>query len=193
MDTKDKMYISPTYDFNIPITNTCKHLMRALYRLVSKQSFDSISVKQICCEAAVSRSNFYNHFEDKFHLLLFYLHSIPSIFENKIDFNKDEIFFGDLLIYIELHNKFFSSLVLSNNNKELEILLEGTIYEDVYDFLWTQKTLNNSDDKNMLGIDVIFLTGGVSSLIRWWIINGFEKTSKEMAIYINQFMTNYVQ
>lgn len=193
MDTKEKMYISHPYDFNIPVTNTSKHLMRAIYRLVSKQSFDSITVKQICDEAAVSRSNFYNHFEDKFHLLLFYLHSIPSILENKIDFNKDEIFFGDLLTYIEHHRNFFSSLVLSNNSKELEILLESTIYEDVYNFLWTKSTLNNMTEKDMLGIHVIFLTGGVSSLIRWWIINDFEITSKDMSIYINKFMTSHVQ
>lgn len=188
MKSNEKMYIKPPYNLKIPMTNTCKHLMRALYRLVSKQAFNTIFVKEICDEASVSRSNFYNHFEDKYHLLLFYLNTVPAQLENKIDFNQDSMFFQSFLEHIEKHKAFFYSLISNDNGEELTSLLRSVLNEEIHNFLWAKNTLNETFDEEALDIETVFLTGGVDSIIQWWIINNFELSYLDITEIIDHFM-----
>ena len=44
-------------------------LQKALLELLSKQSFDSIKVNDICNVAMIHRTTFYSHFSDKYELL----------------------------------------------------------------------------------------------------------------------------
>lgn len=171
------------------MTNSCKHLLKALYRLISKHPFSSLSVKQICDEASVSRSNFYNHFEDKYHLLLFYLDTVPAQLENKIDFNRDCMFFESFLKHIEKHKTFFHSLISDDNGKELASLLRSILNEEIHNFLWAKNTLNEKFDEEALDIETIFLTGGVDSIIQWWIINNFQLSYLDIAKKINHFIS----
>ncbi len=175
----------------MPITNSHKHLAKALYHLVAKQPFDTISVKEICDEAAVSRSNFYNHFDDKYHLLLFYLKSIPQVeLQNKLDFNKDRMLFERFLAYIVSHQAFFRSLVSFENGSELRRLLESVINDDIKEFLETKAILNEEQNNHLLESRVIFLTGGICSLIQWWLLNDLPLTVKDISQTINDFMVS---
>lgn len=191
MDTLDKLYIIPPYNLDGPITNSHKHLARALYSLVSTQPFDTITVKEICDEAAVSRSNFYNHFDDKYHLLLFCLKLIPQVdLQNKLDFNHSHMLFDDFLVYIVNHQAFFRSLVSFENGSELRRLLESVINGDIREFLQTKAAINQETPVTPLESRVSFLTGGVSSLIQWWLLNGLELTVQEISQTINEFVTS---
>lgn len=51
------------------IRRTKTFLMQALIRLMEKQSFEQISVIDICNEALVHRATFYKHYKDKYDLL----------------------------------------------------------------------------------------------------------------------------
>lgn len=159
--------------------------------MVSQQPFDSISVKEICDEAAVSRSNFYNHFEDKYHLLLFYLKQVSRVeLEKKLDFNDTHMLFDDFLVYIKTHQAFFSSLVSFENGSELRRLLESVINEDIKAFLQTKAVLNQEITTIPLESRIIFLTGGVCSLIQWWVLNELPLTVQEISQTINQFIAS---
>ena len=50
-------------------TRTYLLLKNALLELLSKQSFDTIKVNDICNLAMVHRTTFYSHFSDKYELL----------------------------------------------------------------------------------------------------------------------------
>ena len=54
---------------DLRIQKTHKFLFAALFELMEKMPFDEISVTDICQRAMVHRTTFYNHFEDKYHLL----------------------------------------------------------------------------------------------------------------------------
>lgn len=54
---------------DLRIRRTKTFLMQALIRLMEKQSFEQISVIDICNEALVHRATFYKHYKDKYDLL----------------------------------------------------------------------------------------------------------------------------
>ena len=61
------------YDFTKPLTNGAKRTLTAFSRnmfvLLSKQSFEEITVGQLCKAAQYPRATFYNYFDDKYDLL----------------------------------------------------------------------------------------------------------------------------
>lgn len=46
-----------------------EYILQALLELLERDEFETISVKQIVIKAGISRSTFYIHFEDKYHLM----------------------------------------------------------------------------------------------------------------------------
>lgn len=54
---------------DLRIVRTRKLLSRALFELLETTPYEKISVLDICERAMVHRATFYNHFEDKDHLL----------------------------------------------------------------------------------------------------------------------------
>lgn len=49
--------------------NTAKYMQEALFQLLTKKEFASISVKEICEQANVNRSTFYDHYQNTYELL----------------------------------------------------------------------------------------------------------------------------
>jgi len=54
---------------DLRITKTKHQIISAFMELLEEQHFDNISVSQITSRAMISRSTFYDHYEDKFDLL----------------------------------------------------------------------------------------------------------------------------
>lgn len=188
MDTSDKVYIKNQYELDMKVTNTHRHLVKALYNLVSKQPFESITVKDICQEGNVSRSGFYNNFEDKYHLLFFYLRQVDTKLKEKIDFTGERLLLKELLEYVEHHATFFKSLLSLHNGSELHQMLNSAIKEDIENFLWTRATLANQEITPMLDFKAVFLTGGVSSVIQWWVLNDLPLEIDDMTKAINDIV-----
>ena len=57
------------YKEDLRIVRTRKLLSTALFDLLESTPYEKISVMDICEKAMVHRATFYNHFEDKEHLL----------------------------------------------------------------------------------------------------------------------------
>ena len=64
---------------DIRIQRTRKFLIQALTDLLVEKTFDEIRVKDICQRAGVHRSTFYDHFEDKLHLLTYGIQDLMDI------------------------------------------------------------------------------------------------------------------
>lgn len=70
---------------DLRIKRTRKYLCNALFDLLQKNSFDKLSINDICNKAMVHRSTFYNHFTDKNDLLNYALDDIQEeMFEKTI-------------------------------------------------------------------------------------------------------------
>jgi AcrR family transcriptional regulator len=63
------------------IEKTHNNLAFALFNMMQKQSWNSISIQQLCDEANVARTSFYTHFDSKLELLDFL---IAEVFDKQI-------------------------------------------------------------------------------------------------------------
>lgn len=181
MDTNLELSNNFPYNLDMKLNNTHKHLINALYRLVEKYPFDTLSVKQICDEASVSRSNFYNHFNDKYHLLLFYLNLIYHNLKNKLTFNNNRLIIDDFLLYIQDHGLFFKSLFSYENGTELSKLLENVVTEDITSFFKDRSQKDDLEDNLLTQLQIVFLTGALTNTIQWWVCHDFPVSIAEIS------------
>lgn len=70
---------------DLRVKKTYNALIRAFEELVSKKTFDDITVNELCEAALIRRPTFYSHFEDKYDFLRFYLNEIQSRIESESD------------------------------------------------------------------------------------------------------------
>ena len=102
-------------------TRTYLLLKNALLELLSKQSFDTIKVNDICNLAMVHRTTFYSHFSDKYELLDYCVNDLESEltknFEPK-NYSNTKEFYSDLINHLIKYlgeNKLFYRNMLNNN------------------------------------------------------------------------------
>ena len=75
--------MSNEYKEDLRIIRTRNLLCKAFYELLEETPYEKISVIDICNKAMVHRATFYNHFEDKEHLLQFAIDEIQEeLFNN---------------------------------------------------------------------------------------------------------------
>ena len=60
-------------------------IFQAAKRILQKQGYEQLSIKNICEEAGVSNGSFYHHFKTKDDLLSYYIEEQPSMDPNLLD------------------------------------------------------------------------------------------------------------
>lgn len=75
MEKKGDLRVRKTYDA----------LMAAFEEVLSKKTFDELTVNELCDRAKIRRPTFYAHFEDKYDFLRFYLNEIQLQIEAEAD------------------------------------------------------------------------------------------------------------
>ena len=61
---------------DLRVQKTYRALMAAFEALMAEETFDDITVNELCARALIRRPTFYSHFEDKYDFLRFYLNEI---------------------------------------------------------------------------------------------------------------------
>ena len=64
---------------------TRTRIFQAAKRILQKQGYEQLSIKNICEEAGVSNGSFYHHFKTKDDLLSYYIEEQPSMDPNLLD------------------------------------------------------------------------------------------------------------
>lgn len=64
---------------------TREKIFRAAKRILQKQGYEALSIKNICEEAGVSNGSFYHHFKTKDDLLSYYIEDQPKIDPDLLD------------------------------------------------------------------------------------------------------------
>ena len=98
-------------------------IFQAAKRILQKQGYEQLSIKNICEEAGVSNGSFYHHFKTKDDLLSYYIEEQPSINPDLLDTpeDADEAKIGIIHVYLnyaqycrELGVEFMSNSRLSS-------------------------------------------------------------------------------
>ena len=68
---------------DLRVQKTYSALMAAFEALMAEETFDDITVNELCARALIRRPTFYSHFEDKYDFLRFYLNEIQWQIESE--------------------------------------------------------------------------------------------------------------
>ena len=81
---------------------TKERIFRAAKRILQKNGYEELSIKNICEEAGVSNGSFYHHFKTKDDLLSYYIEDQPNINPDLLDLPKkaDEAKIAIIHVYL---------------------------------------------------------------------------------------------
>ena len=148
------------------IDKTLKEINNAFLRLAKSKALNKITVKEICEEAHISRSTFYDHFEDYPSFLKqskhYFLNKYLSLVSN-YKFDTDTSSCLDALINFLIENNDIAFLLF--NDKELTQQVISATKEKTLP-LWA-----NESNLNLVEIDFIFtyFINGAIAAINFWI------------------------
>ncbi|MFR2534433.1 MAG: TetR/AcrR family transcriptional regulator C-terminal domain-containing protein [Clostridia bacterium] len=165
---------------------TYKLLKDALFELLTKQSFDSIKVSDICDLAMVHRTTFYTHFSDKYELLEYCIREIEqeiilnmkdNNYTNRREFYTNMIM--NVLTYISGNKKFFKLLLKKNEETNFFNIFTNSCISCIHEMLEEEEL---SGIKHYMSIEVIsnFYSGAVISTIVWWLKTNSKLNEKEL-------------
>lgn len=175
---------------DLRIRRTHKLLCDAMFSLLENQSFDEISVVNICDKAMVHRATFYKHFKDKYEFMEYVtkekLHEFYKSSKSAADFSDKKNLYraliSNILTFIE-NNKTMLRLISKSSNSNFFDSLQKIIYNELLDFL---KVSQEKGETYKAPVDVYakFLTGGLTALIRWWISTNTPYSKEDIAKHI---------
>ena len=78
-------------------------IFQAAKRILQKQGYEQLSIKNICEEAGVSNGSFYHHFKTKDDLLSYYIEEQPSINPDLLDLPSSKEEARETIVYVYLN------------------------------------------------------------------------------------------
>lgn len=172
----------------IKITKSHLRLNQAFIDLVSQNGFEKITVSDICEKSLVSRSTFYNHFEDKYHLLYFSIYQMKNqIIDSEksvTDYSKGEQI-HIILSFINENRAFLRSIILINDIN----LIITTLHDlTTYQYILMLKSLEDMGHKFIVSIDFLaeFFSGAFISIVCRWLKDDNPKTIDELSFEIDK-------
>ena len=173
---------------NQRIRLTIQLLEEALLKLLQEKTIYDISIKELCDVAGINRSTFYKHFNSQFDLLMYmedkFMEEIGEClksYEQKISLNKRLIKILDLI----KDNLSFTKLLL-NNNIDPEFATKLFKKPDLVDVINNDNIFTYTDPK-MKQYAVIFKMEGCFSVLKSWINNNCDISSKQLSEYLLTF------
>ena len=172
------------------VQKTRKLMEDALVDLIMEKGYDKVSVQDIIERANVGRSTFYAHYQDKDDLLLrgvteiAYGDDLDGIIAwQKEHLDKDEtsgsISFTKMFMHVQENERLHKALF--SRNQENIVVKKGTNY--LYAVIKAQLmrlVKNGREPAVPIPFLAQYLTGGLMSLIKWWLENDMSFSVKEM-------------
>lgn len=175
---------------DLRIVKTRKALYHAFEELMKSKSFEQIKVSDICNEALINRSTFYDHYNDKYDLLEEYINSLRDSFtleitkEDNIEKNTKKYYIEIirlLLNHIEKKKDTYVSIMINNRN---------SITNDIFYDILNRAIINQIDGKvisSKIPNEIItrFYIGGVTNICFEWLMYGNKYSKDDIINYID--------
>lgn len=154
-------------------------LVKALLELLEEQSFQSISVVDICNRAMVHRTTFYTHFEDKQALLNYTIQSLLQKFQfyapDTGELSSHDFFLSvahRALVFLDLHRKLLRPAFSGDDGVEFHAMelhaMEDILADGLCQRLQEPSFRAESPDLDPQ-ITAHFYAGAMVGLIHWWL------------------------
>ena len=177
---------------DLRVKRTRKLLSNALLELLNKESFDKISILDICEKAMVHRTTFYKHFSDKYDLFSYVFKEVCDDIYKRSTENKEFDSTKELYMmlaeiafdYISENSKILKNMMESNDNG----FLREMFYESIERAI--KYLLQETDIKMSVPLKVVsqFYTGGFISLGIWWLDNMDKYQKEDMLKFVDKLI-----
>ena len=159
--------------------STKDYITIALYYLMAKKDYDSITVTDICAKARVSRMSFYRYFSNKEDIFINYCDARFEEFFSSVrsEGNLDVLsFLVEIFVYLKKYARQVS--ILKKANKENLIIEKFTDYGS-----YLTKHINLTIDNDPMANRIIaaFFAGGIANILLLWFDLGLDVSPKDMA------------
>ncbi len=169
------------------VTRTVRDFQNALLVLLENNSFDHLTVDQICKEALLHRSSFYRYFSDKYDLLEQTLKTQIVRIVDSGDSEEDII--KQLIIYIDRHRNVVRHLAASSPHSALYSELLHILTQIFLDRAehsskdMVIQALQKVDDPELLAYT---LSGSILGAFQWWQDKNYDVPVKDVIAFARQ-------
>ncbi|SHH48599.1 transcriptional regulator, TetR family [Anaerosphaera aminiphila DSM 21120] len=178
---------------DLRVQKTKRALATSMFTLLEKNSFGKITVNDICTEAMVSRSAFYDHFNDKYDLVIFCVELMrEKLFaETFEELDGIEHRISSVLKNIKENVKLFKNLLMEDVDSELIKMMRNSFQEDIEK---TIKRKNLKDEELLAPVELIstFYAFGITSVIVDWVSSEMKYSIEDMAKYLHNLTSKGV-
>ncbi len=160
-------------------------IQTAFLDLLQQKPVNKITVREVCDKAEINRSTFYKHYQDCYDLLeKIKADALAQLDEWMADMDGQGIEPVILTILRTLKNKqqMFKLVAQNGGRGEFthQVVRRGFRYMDMHMAVSPARGWNETQK----GMSYAFLTGGISSVIEYWMQGGCKEPSEQVAAVI---------
>ena len=159
--------------------STKDYITIALYYLMSKYDYESITVTDICAKARVSRMSFYRYFNNKEDIFINYCDERFEEFFSSLKEKQISDMFSFLLEIFLFLKKYARQVTVLKKAKKENLIVEKFTDYGTYLAKHIDLTIDNNPMANR--IIAAFLAGGTANILLLWFELGLDVPPKEMA------------
>lgn len=162
-------------------------LCESMLRLLEKQDFDHITVNEICMEAAMSRTTFYQHYPDKYDLLVESIVRLIEPLPNQLEQDDLEGYFDKVLAVGQERHKVIRRLHQYDGTREVQYKMDSRL---IAIFTQYYRVQEQRGAQFQVPVDLLaeFTCSGVNSAINYWHRSGFMLPRAVMVQFLSQKM-----
>ena len=162
---------------------------------MENHSFEEIKIIDICNQAMINRSTFYDHYNDKYELLIDYINNEKKMLEDKLDenveFSNTKEYYISLIKLLLNHvdnlKDTYHEILMHNQNSIIMDIFMDTITKDV------EKRINNNiNDDLQSKIITKFYVGAVVNVCMEWLKNTNSFTKEELLNHIEKLIPDNI-
>lgn len=185
---------------DLRVRRTKKALADAFIELLSKKTFDEITVNELCDTADIRRATFYKHYSDKYDFLTAYVCLLRDKFDHHIWRPEQKNFTTEyfvsyakqLIIFISDHSAAIDNICNSILFSSVLSIITQQNYKDTYERL---RVSVSQGMKLNAPTDVVasMITGGVCGAVYLWLVNGRKTTPDQLAEQVGGVVRSIIE
>jgi AcrR family transcriptional regulator len=169
---------------------TQQQILTAMITLLQRQSFEKITVRDICQQAQVSRSGFYLHYDDKYDLVKKYQLTLTTkgnqLFQT-YRHQDQQTLLRTLLEFLQHDGQLLALLLSQNGSAEIQTQIKQFMRDNArHNILpYLKLKITNEMEANYC---IVFLSNAIFGVIQEWVNTQQQESPAEIAAVVARLL-----